>query len=186
MAAALLAGVYATDAGMLCLWNPATFGSIVDYDTWEQELCEDADILRHIKAGHLVPINTDSGVDGAFDVIVRVGDTKKPAALTEREAGYILAESRAYRLMCSGRFCLSGLEHVEQTPGRRVGCVPAPEGEYVVKLYFIAWDDEPGMKDRQGRPKPGALPDFVLLVNPKPEGQRVRYRTKLYALKSPK
>lgn len=183
--AAFLGGVYATDAGMLCLWEPAAFGGVVDYDTWDAELCEDADVLRHIKAGHLVPINTDSGVDGAFAVILRVGDAAQPAVLTEREAGYILAESQPYRLTCSGRICLCGLEHVEQVPGRRVGCLPAPEGEYVVKLYFIAWDDELGMKDRKGRPKPGALPDFVLLVNPKPKGQRVRYRTKLHALESP-
>jgi len=183
--AALLGGVYATDSGMLCLWDPAAFAAVVDYDTWEAELCEDADVLRHIKAGHLVPINTNRGVDGAFDVLVRVGDAKRPAALTEREARYILAESAPYLFKSAGRVCLSGLEHVEGRPGRSVGCVPVPAGRFAAKLYFIAWDDEPGMKDRGGRPKPGALPDFVLLLNPK-RGGTTRFRTKLHALEPPK
>ena len=38
----------ATDAGMFGLWAPAAFGDIVDYDTWESELLEDEDIVRHI------------------------------------------------------------------------------------------------------------------------------------------
>jgi hypothetical protein len=184
--AGIIGGVYATDAGMLCLWDPSAFPRIVDYETWEPELCEDPDILRHIKAGHLVPINTNQGVDGAFDVIVRVGDDKKKASLTEREASYILAESTPYLFKSTGRVCLSGLEHVESQPGRSVGCLPMPDGEHVAKLFFIAWDDEPGMKDRNGRPKPGALPDFVLLVNPKPKGKKIRFRTKVHALESPK
>ena len=25
-------------------------------------------------------------------------------------------------------------------PGRHVGCAPAPEGEYAVRVYLIAWD----------------------------------------------
>lgn len=184
--AGFIGGVYATDAGMLCLWDPSAFANIVDYDHWESELCEDADIVRHIKAGHLVPINTNQGVDGAFDVIIRVGDAKQKASLTEREAKYILAESMPYLFKCSGRACLSGLEHVERQPGRAVGCLPVPEGAYASTLYFIAWDDEPGMKDRNGRPKPGALPDFVLLVNLSPKGKKLRFRTKMHALESPK
>jgi Uma2 family endonuclease len=146
--AAFLGGVYATDAGMLCLWDPAAFADVANYATWEQELCEDKDIVRHIKAGHLVPVNTNRGRDGAFAVVVRLGDADQPAALTEREASYILAESDLYLLRSSGRICLSGLEHVEGQPGRAVGCLPALAGQYAVKVYFIAWDDEPGMKDR--------------------------------------
>ena len=41
-----IGGVYATDAGMVCLWNPVAFAGVVDYDTWEPELCEDKEILR--------------------------------------------------------------------------------------------------------------------------------------------
>src|SRR5215471_126490 len=107
--AGFIGGVYSTDAGMLCLWYPSAFAEIVDYNTWEPELCEDADIVRHIKAGHLVTINTNRGVDGAFDVIVRVGDGKQKASLTEREANYILAESAPYLFKSTGRACLSGL-----------------------------------------------------------------------------
>jgi hypothetical protein len=181
--AAFLGGVYATDSGMLCVWNPDPFASVVDYDTWEPELCEDEDILRHIKAGSLVPVGIHHGLDGAFGVHLRVGDAEQPAELTEREAEYILGQSEPYRFRSTGRLCLSGLEHVEGQPGRQVGCVPVPDGEYAVRVYLIAWDDEPGMKDRRGRPKPGALPDFVVLANPK-KG-RVRFRQKVHALDSP-
>ena len=180
-----LGAVFATDAGMLCLWNPAAFPKVVDYETWEAELCEDRDIRRHIKAGHFVPVNTNRGIDGAFAVVLRVGDGKESATRTERESRYLLAESQPYLFDCSGRVCLSGLEHVEAQPGPQVGCVPAAPGEYLVTVHFIGWDEEPGMKDRRGRPKPGALPDFVVLANPQPKG-RVRFGTKVHALDDPK
>jgi hypothetical protein len=177
----IIQGVYATDAGMVCLWDPQAFTMINSQETFEKELCEDADILRHIDAGHLVPINTDRGRDGAFDIIVRVGDTRSETALTEREKRYILAESMPYQFNCTGRICLSGIECVERQPGHSVGCIPAAEGRYATKLYFIAWDDELDMKDENGRPKPGSLPDFILLVNPAPKGE-IAFRKKVHAL----
>lgn len=182
---AFLGGVFATDSGMLCLWDPHAFNGVVDYDTWEPELCEDKDILRHIKSGAFVPVGIHHGLDGAFAVHLRVGDEKEIATLTKREAGHILAESEPYLFRSYGRICLSGLEHVEGHPGRHVGCLPATEGQYSVKVYLIAWDDEPGMKDRQGHPKPGSLPDFVVLANSKPKG-RVRFRKKVHAMDSTK
>src|SRR5437588_3878953 len=117
-------GEFATDAGMLCLWDPAAFAAVVDYDTWEDQLCEDKDIRRHIKAGHFVPINTNQGIDGAFAVHLRVGQAAKPAALTDRERTYLLAESpQPYLLVSSGRVCVSGLEGVAGAPGPEVRCV---------------------------------------------------------------
>ena len=56
---------------------------------------------------------------------------------------------------------------------------------YAVTVYLIAWDDEPGMKDKAGRPKPGALTDFVVLANPKPK-KAVRFRTKLETFDPPR
>jgi hypothetical protein len=77
------------------------------------------------------------------------------------------------------------LEYVEAQPGRAVGCIPADEGTKVVKVFFISWDEEPEMKDRKGSPKPGALPDFIVLVNPKPRGA-MRFRTKLDTFDRPR
>jgi hypothetical protein len=180
-----VAGVFATDAGMLCLWDPAAFAGVVDYDTWDEQLCEDKDLRRHIKGGHVVPINTNRGIDGAFAVHLRVGDGHTPAELTERESKYLLAESEPYLFICTGKFCVCALEHVEAEPGRKVGSVTAPEGKYAVKVCFIGWDEEPGMKDKKGRPKRGALPDFVVLANPNP-AKGSRFRTKVHALETPK
>jgi hypothetical protein len=177
----LLGGVYTTDSGMLCLWDPNAFTRIVSHETWEKELCDDEDILRHIKAGAFVPVGIHRGSDGAFAVHLRVGDANDPVALTERETKYILAESEPYLLKCSGRICLSGLEHVAGQPGRQVACVPVHDGSYAVQIYLIAWDDEPGMKDSNGRPKPGSLPDFVVLTNPATDASAV-YRQKVHAL----
>jgi hypothetical protein len=72
-----------TDAGMLALWNPRRFADIVDYESWERQLYDDDDILRHVRDGHLVPVNI--GGDGAFDFTVRTA-TDGDATPTEREA----------------------------------------------------------------------------------------------------
>ncbi len=178
-------GVFATDAGMLCLWDPASFAGIVDYVTWDEQLCDDKDILRHIKAGHFVPINTNHGIDGAFAVQLRVGAADAPAELTERESKFLLAESSPYLFLCTGRMCVSALEKVEARPGPNVGSAEATAGRYVVKVCFIGWDEEPDMKDKKGRPKRGALPDFIVLANPNSR-KGTRFRTKLYALEQPR
>ena len=52
----LLQGVFATDAGMLALWDRQNFQGITDYETWESELLEDEDIQHHIVAGAYVPL----------------------------------------------------------------------------------------------------------------------------------
>jgi hypothetical protein len=180
-----LTGLFSTDAGMLCLWEPSAFAAVVDYETWEDQLCEDKDIRRHIKAGHFVPINTNQGIDGAFAVHVRVGRAAAPAKLTDRERTYLLAESQPYQFLSSGRLCVSALEDVAGTPGPKVSSVAAPAGRHAVTVCFIGWDEEPGMKDKKGRPKPGALPDFVVLVNPG-DSKGPRFRTKIHALDTPK
>jgi hypothetical protein len=181
-----ITGTFSTDAGMVCLWDPDAFAAIVDYDTWEDQLCEDKDIRRHIKSGHFVPINTNRGIDGTFAVLLRVGQASKPATLTERERTYLLAESpQPYLFESSGRVCVSGLENVAGTPGREAQSLELTAGRYAVTVCFIGWDEEPGMKDKKGRPKPGSLPDFVLLVNPAGSAGP-RFRTKVHALDDPK
>ncbi|HZZ82276.1 MAG TPA: hypothetical protein VFE62_27510 [Gemmataceae bacterium] len=179
---ASISGDFRTDAGMLCVWDPDAFHTTHRLDSWETE----AEIVRHIKAGHLAPINVAGPTNGKHRVIVRVGNDKLAARLTERERKYFLLESDPYRLQTSGRICISGLEYVERQPGASVGVLPLRAGEYVVKLYLISWHEEPGMEKRNGDPKPGALPDFVMLVNPKPKGKPVIFRTKMFAMEPPK
>ena len=59
-----------TDAGMLVLFDAVHFASITDQESWEEELLDDEDIVGHIEAGHLVPLQ--GGTDGRFEVEVRL------------------------------------------------------------------------------------------------------------------
>jgi hypothetical protein len=168
-----LRGTFATDAGMLCLWRREAFRKIRDYETWEVELCEDRDIRRHIRRGHFVPIGI--GADGAFEVELRAGQSPE---LTDRESRYLVVSSKPYRFRSSGELHVSGLERVEGRPGRGTGRLGLPPGDYEVTVHLIGWDQEPGAKDRRGRPKPDALPDFVVLVKPRNRKTRT-YRTRV-------
>lgn len=174
-------GVYPTACGMHCLWDQAAFSAVGDYDSWERELLDDADIGRHIAAGHLVPLNI--GSDGAMEVEVRVGTPGKPAELTAREAKYLIVNSEPYRLCATGPVGVSGLEHVAVPPGARVGTIPLPSGECAVTLHLIAWDEEPGMRTDDG-PAAGALPDYLALINPH-SAAGVPYRTAVRTFDGP-
>ena len=170
-----LRGAFRTDAGMLCLWRPAAFAAVVDYDTWDRELGDDADILRHIAAGDFVPINI--GADGAFEIEVRVGSADFPAAPSERERSYLEVSSQPYRFTCDGELRLSGVEHVYGTPDGNVGRLDVVPGEHAVVVHLVGWDREPGMLTAAGTPSPEALPDFVVTVNP--AAQPTAFRTHL-------
>lgn len=89
-----IAGVVATDAGMVGMWSRAAFMDVVDYDTWEMALLDDEDIAGHIAAGAFVPVNI--GADGAFQVAARVGSTSAPVGPTDRERRYLVASSDPY------------------------------------------------------------------------------------------
>jgi hypothetical protein len=173
---------FATDAGMLCIWNPSAFGMIDDYDSWEKELLEDSDIIRHIKSGNLVPVNI--GSDGCWGIEVRVGTSGAPEVLTDRESKYVVVSSEPYLLVSNGSLCISGLEHVHGQPGDSVGVFKVPKGQYAVTVQLIGWDDEPGMKDKKGNPKKDALQDFVILVNSTSAGSG-KYRTKVETFPPP-
>jgi hypothetical protein len=151
--------VVATTSSMLALWDAEAFADVVDYDTWEPELCLDEDIHRHVKAGDLVPININ--VNGAFQVLVRFGTAPE---LTEREAEHLLVTSEPYLLVSSGAVRLSGVEHVGW--GDDVVALAVSEGEHEVVLHVIDWESEPGSTTEDGQPAPHALPDFVALVSP--------------------
>jgi hypothetical protein len=175
-------GTYMTNSGMTCLWNPAAFIDVMDYDTWEAELLEDEDIRRHIRAGAFVPINIQS--DGVYEIEVRVGTAADPAVLSEREAKYEFVASEPYLFRSTGRLCVSGIECVEKKPADGVGVLAIPRGDYAVKVHLIGWDQEPGMKRKDGKPKKEALPDFVAVMNPKPKG-KTKFRTKVETFPPP-
>ncbi len=157
--------VLATDSGMFAVWERTSFAHIVDYDSWEKELLEDANIARHIKSGALVPI--DLGSDGAYEFELRVGSFEQKAALASRERDFLTVSSALYQFRSSGTVCLSGIEYIGgELESEEVGVLKIPSGEYAVTVHMIAWDGEPGAKDAQGNPGPNALPDLVVLANP--------------------
>ena len=147
----------ATDSGMLCVWDAQPFAGISDYDSWERELCEDADILRHLEAGHLVPLNLG---DGAFAVEVRHAS---PESMSAREREYLLVPSQPYYLRSSGRILVSGLEQVGGDP-RSYLAVDLEPGDYTVHVSLMDWTEEPGAKDAEGNPSPNALPDLIVFI----------------------
>ncbi|MEU5192142.1 hypothetical protein AB0G83_34140 [Streptomyces klenkii] len=159
----------ATDAGMLVLWDPQRFEAVVDYDTWEDELLEEGDIVRHIQAGALVPLNV--GGDGAFGVLVRSGTVAAPAGLTERETAHQLVASQPYLFVSRGRAFVGGVEDVRGDASAGVIEHLVPEGRHSVVVHLIDWQAEAGSQDVAGRPVPGALPDFLVLINPAQPGQ---------------
>ncbi|MGK5741244.1 hypothetical protein [Micromonospora sp. URMC 103] len=171
----------ATDAGMQVLWTPDPFTSVVDYDSWEEALIEDADILRHVVAGQLVPINLG---DAAFEFVVRVGDADQSAELTERERTQLLVTSDPYLIISGEKLYLTGLEHVSATPDDQALRVTAPAGRYAVTVNLIDWESEPGSQTPSGDPALHALPDFVLLLNPAASPEAT-YRRSLQTLPPP-
>lgn len=167
-----VSGVVTTDAGMCALWTPAAFDSITDYDAWERELLEDADISRHVRAGSVVPINI--GSDGTFAVLVRTASGHKTVALTERETRFVMVSSQPYLFQTEGGAFVSGLEHICRDPGQPALPVRLSPGRWEVTVHLIDWEAEPGAKGPSGRPAPGALPDFLVLVNPASSTERFR------------
>ncbi len=176
------AATVATDAGMLVLWDPKRFEAVVDYDTWEAELLEDEDVVLHIQAGALVPLNV--GGDGAFGVVVRSGTADAPARLTERETAHQLVASQPYLFVSRGRALVGGIEDISADGADDVIECPVPEGRHAVIVHLIDWQAEPGSQDEDGRPVPGALPDFVVLINPARPSQDA-YRTDVQTFEAP-
>jgi hypothetical protein len=152
-------GTAHSDAGGIALWSRDAFSGLAA-DDWDHELCEDADVERHIEAAELVPVFL--GFDGAFAVELRT-----ESALQDRELRYLVARGRGlYRLeVGQGGAWISGLEHVSPKP--RAGfAADLAAGSWSIELAMICWEDEPGSKDADGRPVESALPDFVLLARP--------------------
>ncbi|MFD5255227.1 hypothetical protein ACFWM5_20580 [Streptomyces bobili] len=172
----------ATDTGILVLWDPQRFQAVVDDDTWEEELLEDEDITGHIQAGCLVPLNV--GADGAFGVLVRAGTAASPAMLTGRETAHQLVASQPYLFVSRDRALVSGIEHVGADVPDGVLEHRVPAGPCAVVVHLIDWRAEAGSQDKNGQPLPGALPDFVVLINPAQPGQGT-FRTAVNTFDAP-
>ncbi|MBL7490419.1 hypothetical protein I6A60_40195 [Frankia sp. AgB1.9] len=170
-----VAGELATAAGMLAMWAPRSFESVVDYETWESVLLEDEDIRAQVLAGAFVPVNI--GADGAFGITARVDSISAPAVLTDRERQHLLVSSAPYLFVSTGEAVISGVEHVRGVPYLGLKA-PVPAGRWQVTVNLIDWQAEPGCRDEAGKPAPNALSDFVLLINPE-RGADTQYRTQI-------
>jgi hypothetical protein len=166
-------------SGMYCLWNQSAFASIHDYESWERLLCEDTDIEKQISSGAFVPINIRS--DGVAEIEIRVGSREQPESLSERENSYLGVSSAPYLLRVLGPVFVSGIEHVEGTPSANCEKVDLAPGAYAATVNLIDWTAEPGMLDENDKPRPGALPDFVVLINPTVGNENFRISVDTFA-----
>ncbi|WP_086660795.1 hypothetical protein [Lentzea kentuckyensis] len=151
-------GLVATDAGMQVLWHRKPFSHVVDYDSWDEELLENAGIMRHIEIGSMVPLST--GMDGAWEFVVRWGDG---AALTEAEQRHVVVSSEPYLLVSETDIRVSGIEHITGGAEDDEGfAVPLPPGRWSVTVHMIDADAL------------GEQLDFVVLIRPGTAGERYR------------
>jgi hypothetical protein len=160
---------------MLALWERHQFDKITDYDSWERELLDDADISRHIQQGAFVPLNIHA--DGAYMCAIRIGSAAIPAVLSERERRYLFLSSEPYLFRSRGTLAISGLEHIGHSPGEVASFLPLASGDWTVTVHLIEWTEEPGAKTPDGQPSATALSDFVVLLNPATAD--TRHRTKV-------
>ena len=104
--------------------------------------------------------------------------------LSDRERAYAVVASEPYLLVVTGgEVCLSGIENVGAASYAELR-LGIPDGRYAVRSTIVAWDDEPGALDAQGRPSADALPDFVLEIQP--ERGTEPYRTNELTFDAPK
>ncbi|MBR6536976.1 MAG: hypothetical protein IKT67_07220 [Lachnospiraceae bacterium] len=147
-----------TASGMWGLWNYDTYKHIDDYDKWEPLFCEDEDIVKQIESHNFVPIYIFE--DGCMSFTVRVDEE-----LSEREKTYICVQSEEYLLKSTGKVIVSGIDKIEKDINSdKVIELDLPEGYYSVKVYIIAWDEEPGAYLDNGDVSPDALSDFVVII----------------------
>jgi hypothetical protein len=163
----------ATNAGMCALWQPEHFAHVTDLDTWEDEVAEDAALIRHMERGAFVPLNV--GGDGAFQITVRGGSSG--AGLGDREERYVLVSSQPYLLDSRGSIALGGLESVGGAVRHDALDIPVEAGRYSVTVHLIDWKAEPGSLAADGSPSASALPDFLAVF--RAGSETLEYRTKV-------
>jgi hypothetical protein len=160
----LLRRVFATDSGMLAIWQPEHFKCITDFESWERELLQDDDIIRHIEVGAFVPLNIHA--DGAYECVLRAGTATEQPTLTARESRYLICSSAPYLFCSRGSLAISGLEYIGSSPDASIASASVPQGNWSVTVHHVDWAREPGCKTPDGKPSSTALPNFIVLLTP--------------------
>lgn len=161
-----------TASGMWGLWNYNEYKHIDDYDKWEPLFCEDEDIVKQIESWNFVPIYIFE--DGCRSFTVRVDEE-----LSEREKDYICVQSEEYLLKSTGKVIVSGIDEINQTLSLgNVIELNLPEEYYSVRVYLLAWDEEPGAYMENGEISPDALSDFVVIIKSN-ANLEAEYRTRI-------
>jgi hypothetical protein len=155
-----LARPLVTNAGMFGLWRPERFSAVVDLDTWEDEVADNASLAGKIAEGAFVPINV--GGDGAFQFMVR--GSAPGESLSDRERRFLIVSSEPYRLVSGGSVELGALEAVGPQADEQAVSIPLPAGGYSVVVHLVDWQAEPGMVTEDGDPATDALSDFVIEI----------------------
>ena len=147
-----------TDSGMFAVWDYSTYAQIDDYDKWEPLFVEDKDIETQIKNASFTPVYFHQ--DGFFGFILKIDEE-----LDERESKYIIVKSDEYLFHANGKTVLSGIDYIDsKVRSDEAIIVDLPEGYYSIKVYLIAWDEEPGAFLENGDTSPNALPDCIVVV----------------------
>lgn len=161
-----------TSSCMWGLWNYNTYKHIDDYDKWEPLFCEDEDIVKQIESHNFVPVYIFE--DGCRSFTIRVDEE-----LSEREKRYVCVQSEEYLLKSTGKIVVSGIDEInkELSPNNVIE-LDMQEGYYSVKIFLLAWDEEPGAYLENGEINPDALSDFVVVVKSNAD-LKGEYRTKI-------
>ncbi|MEU8434680.1 hypothetical protein AB0F18_17495 [Streptomyces sp. NPDC029216] len=104
--------------------------------------------------------------------------------MTERETAHQLVASQPYLFVSRGRALVGGIEDVSGDVLDGVIEHPVPGCRYAVVVHLIDWQAEADSQDEAGRPVSGALPDFVVLINPAQPG-RDTFRTAVQTFEAP-
>ena len=161
-----------TASGMWGLWNYNTYKHIDDYDKWETLFCENEDIVKQIESHNFVPVYIFE--DGCRSFTIRVDEE-----LSEREKRYVCVQSEKYLLKSTGKVVVSGIDEINQKlSSNNVIEMDLREGYYSVKVYLLAWDEEPGAYLENGEISSDALSDFVVVIKSNANLER-EYRTRI-------
>lgn len=150
--------ILSTNGGMWALWDYEQYKDITTLEEWEKCFCNDCDILKQIDISKIVPVNMNS--DGCYEFEIKIDE-----ALSDRESKYIYIKSEEYLFETDGTAIFSGIEHVDSDVGDDCIRLSLEKGKYSVTVCMMDWEAEPGMQLKNGKPAPGALPDFIITIN---------------------
>ncbi len=166
-----------TEIGMFGVWDMHALDFIVDKATYNANLVNDRDIVSLINNKAVVLWGT--GGDGHRPVEVRINPE---ADLSDEEKEYEEVASDEYKLeVNSGKVIIgspewAGSVQEEGLADEYTGIksFELPNGVYLVKVYFLAWDfDNPDFEDK---------PEYVIVINKASEGHAFKEQTQFAVL----